>query len=213
MTVQSRYGVISFILASLMTLPAQAQEAPSVRYTTAGWKLPQCQQASAPVEGFSCKGLAGWSLNVGYPAFGATVSFDHDKSMRPANSPADGRQIYIDDIAGNTSTIEWRGTMRGRAFEPYAAIIRVLVLDAAQRQEMIEQGVLLPLAKRAQILVVTRLGREGACVVAYVDAQANSKPNEMARDAADTLGRSTTCPVASVDIVGTKTSVLTSYMK
>lgn len=200
-----------FILASLAALPALAQGAPSSRYTRVTLAQPQCRPAPAPVEGFSCAGPAGWTLNVGFPAFGTTLNFSREKGRVSAVSATDGRQVAIDGLAGKTTTIEWRGTTHGSVFEPYAAIIRVLVLDARQRQEMIEQGSPPPSARRAQILMVTRLGREGSCVVAYVDAQANPQPNDLARAAADTAGKATTCPVTHVEIRGTETPVLTGY--
>ncbi|CAN5260764.1 hypothetical protein BH10PSE8_BH10PSE8_04870 [soil metagenome] len=205
--------VSAFMLAWLAASPALAEGAPSSRYTRVNLEQPQCTSAPAPVEGFSCMGVAGWTLNVGFPAFGATLNFSRHKGRVSAVSPTQGRQVEIDGLAGKTTTIEWRGTTHGSAFEPYAAIIRVLVLDARQRLAMIEQGSPPASARRAQILMVTRLGREGSCVVAYVDAQANPKPNDLARAAADTAGKATTCPVEQVDIRGVETPVLTGYIR
>ncbi len=213
MTARLKMRIGLLCLTSLGAFPVQAEDKVVSRYSTAGQKLPQCALAKPPVEGMSCTGLAGWTLNIGYPAFGATINFSQGKALSVHHSPRDGKQVDVDDLAGKTTTIEWRGMMRGATFEPHAAIIRVLVQDAAQRQGMIEQGARLPAAKHAQILIVTRLGGEGSCQIAYVDAQANAKPNEMARRAADALGRSTTCPVSSVEIVGAKTPILASYMK
>lgn len=209
-----RHAVVSTVLlAWLAASPALAQGAPSSRYTRVNIEQPPCKSAPPPVEGFSCVGLAGWTLNVGFPAFGATLNFSRDKGRVSAVSPTDGRQVPIDGLAGKTTTIEWRGTTRGSVFEPYAAIIRVLVLNARQRQEMIEQGSPPPSARRAQILMVTRLGREGSCVVAYVDAQANPQPNDLARAAADTAAKARPCPVEQVEIRGVETPVLSGHIK
>jgi hypothetical protein len=204
---------IALLLSALTVVPASAEDASSSRYTKAGSAQPQCQQARAPVEGFSCMGPGGWRLNLGFPAFGATLNFAQEGRNPSVHAPADGRRVDIEDMVGKAATVEWRGTVSGGSFQPYAAIVRVLVLDAAQRRAMIEQGAPVQAPRRAQVLVVTRLGPEGACVVAYVDAQANPKPNEMARAAADTLARSATCPVARVEVLGVKTPVLASHLQ
>lgn len=201
------------LLAWLAASPALAEDAASSRYTRVDLGQPQCKAAPAPVEGFSCSGVAGWTVNVGFPAFGATLNFSRGKERVSSVAPTQGPEVPIDGLAGKTPTIEWRGTTRGSAFEPYAAIIRVLVLDARQRREMIEQGSPPPSARRTQILMVTRLGREGSCVVAYVDAQANPQPNELARAAADTAGKARPCPVERVEIRGVETPVLSGYIR
>ncbi len=205
--------VSTSLLAWLAASPALAEDADSSRYTRVDLGQPQCKAARAPVEGFSCSGVSGWTVNVGFPAFGATLSFSRDKGRVLAVSPTLGSEIPIDGLAGKTTTIEWRGTTHGSVFEPYAAITRVLVLDARQRLEMIEQGSPPPSARRTQILMVTRLGREGSCVVAYVDAQANPQPNELARAAADTAGKARPCPVEQVQIRGVETPVLSGYIR
>lgn len=197
-----------------MTAPASlAQNAPASRYTSVTLASPECRPSTGPAEGFSCTGLAGWTINLGFPALGLTLNFSHEKSGRTQAAPADGRQVPTDDLAGKTTRVEWRGTTAGGSFEPYAAIIRVLVLDDAQRQEKVEKGSPLASAQPAQILIVTRLGKEGACVVAYVDAKANPAPNELARAAADTLGQKTKCPVAQIEIRGRETPGLTGYLR
>ena len=199
-------------LTCMSASAALAQDKFLSRYTSAGLTSPQCKQAEDGVDAMSCKGPAGWVLNVGYPAFGVTISFRHEKNHRPALTPTQGRLVFINSLASKTATIEWRGKMRDGIFEPHAAIIRVLVLDAAQTQAMIEAGLPQPSARPAQILTVTRLGREGSCLVAYVDAQTNPKPNDLARSVADEFGPATKCPVANVEIRGARTPVLASYL-
>lgn len=201
-----------FAVACVTTSSALAEDKFVSRYTKAGLSSPDCKQAKGGAEGMSCKGLAGWILNIGYPAFGVTINFTDDKGQRSATSPTQGRQVSFNDLAGRSSTIEWRGAIRNGVFEPHAAILRVLVLDAAQRQAMIETGSQPASASTTQILTVTRLGREGSCLIAYVDAQANPQPNELARSAADRMGPSAKCPVAKVEVWGTRTPVLTGYL-
>lgn len=201
-----------FAVACMTSSSATAEDQFVSRYTKVDLSSPDCKQAKGGAEGMSCKGLAGWILNVGYPAFGITFNFADEKGKRLSSTATQGRQVSINDLAGKSSTIEWRGAMRNGVFEPHAAILRVLVLDAAQTQSMIENGSQPALARPTQVLTVTRLGREGSYLIAYVDAQANPKSNDLARSAADSLGPSAKCPVAKVEIWGTKTPVLASYI-
>jgi hypothetical protein len=201
-----------FAVACVTTSSALAEDKFVSRYTKAGLSSPDCKQAKGGAEGMSCKGLAGWILNVGYPAFGVTINFANEKGQRASTTATQGRQVSVNDLASKSSTIEWRGAMRNGVFEPHAAIVRVLVFDAAQTQSMIEDGSQPASARPTQVLTVTRLGREGSCLIAYVDTQANPKRNDLARSAADSLGPSAKCPVAKVAIWGTKTPVLASYI-
>ena len=96
-------------------------------------------------------------------------------------------------------TVEWRGIKAGKGFEPYAAIVRLLMKDH-------ENGRPGPVAD-AQVLAVTRVDpREAeACVIAYVDARANRDPNRLARDAADRLGPAFDCQSDKPAVVGATT--------
>lgn len=199
-------------LTCMSASAALAQDEFSSRYTAAGLTSQNCKMAQGGAEGMSCMGPAGWVLNVGYPAFGVTINFTHEKTRRQAINPTKGRQVSIHDLAGNEIRIEWRGTMRHGAFEPHAAIVRVLVVDAAQRRAMIETGLSSPKAQPTQVLTVTRLGRDGSCLIAYVDAQANPKANELARAVADEIGPTNECPIERVEIRGIRTPVLNSYL-
>jgi hypothetical protein len=101
--------------------------------------------------------------------------------------------------------MEWRGAVRGGRFEPTAAILRVSVRDATQREEMIQSGQPLSRPRFSQVLIVYRLGRDGACQIAYVDAVANPNANDLARAAADAP---TACPVDTVAIPGRSSPIL-----
>ncbi|WP_293863069.1 hypothetical protein [uncultured Alsobacter sp.] len=197
-------------IALLATTPVFGQARPETRYTRFDLAAPSCKPAQQ-AEAFSCQGMAGWSIAVGYPAFGATLAFvSKDKPAR-VHQPADDRSVAIDGLAGPSTTVEWRGVVRNGTFQPYAAIVRILAVDAATRQAMIEAGAPPPSLKRAQVLLVTRLAAEGSCVVAYVDAQANPNANDLARTAADAAAL-TPCPVPHAAIVGARTNVLASYL-
>jgi hypothetical protein len=52
------------------------------------------------------------------------------------------------------------------------------------------------------MLAVTRLPPGEVCHVAYVDAQANPNPNELARKAADDLARNFRCGKDEVKVIG-----------
>lgn len=201
-----------FALPVLAASAALAQERAESRYTRFTLAPPSCVQAAGPAEGFACQGLAGWTLDIGFPAFGASLAFVRGQKRMPVLMPADGRTVPVDGLVGETTIVEWRGVVRKGDFVPHAAIVRVLVLGAAERQAMIERGMPSPGVKRTQVLRVTRLGPEGSCVVAYVDAQANPKPNDLAREAADAAAGGPACPVAKEEIRGARSPVLTSYM-
>jgi hypothetical protein len=75
--------------------------------------------------------------------------------------------------------VEWRLDAKGR---PFAAILRFHIENGNPDTGMPDK------AHEGQVLVVSRVGQpedETGCVVAYVDALANPKPNEMAREIAD----------------------------
>ena len=79
------------------------------------------------------------------------------------------------------SRIEWRIGNVGGEITPFATILRFFVARPDG-----EEG-------EGQVLVVTRLGPGATCHVAYVDAQANSNANELARKAADETAQGFDC--------------------
>lgn len=201
----------SFLLGTFLAGAASAAPEASSRYSPLDLAKPGCRTDPGPAEGSVCTGIAGWEIRVGFPAFGATVQIARRGRLRPNGLDAkDGRSLAIDGI--RATPIEWRGTVRGRGFEPYAAILRVSVLDAAQRQAAIEDGGTLPAKPlRTQVLIVHRLGPEGSCPVAYVDAQPDA--NTLARDAADGIARQATCPVAAAAVIGRASTILTENLR
>jgi hypothetical protein len=84
--------------------------------------------------------------------------------------------------------LEWRLGKASGDLKPFATILRYYV----QREEGEDEG---------QILVVTKVAPGATCHVAYVDALANPKANEMAQKAADDLATDFDC-ASEPEIVG-----------
>ena len=110
------------------------------------------------------------------------------------------RTQRADDVVEGWSlgkTVEWRGAKGNKGFEPYVAIVRVLLKDpeAATRQP------------DGEVLTVIRVDpREAeACAMVYVDARANKAANQLARDTADRLGPTYLCGSDKPTVAGTPT--------
>jgi hypothetical protein len=108
-------------------------------------------------------------------------------------------QRVADVIAGWSlgKSVEWRGTKANKGFQPYAAIVRVLMKDpeAATRRP------------DGEILAVMRVepSEAEACVIAYVDARANKAANTLARSTADRLGPTYLCESDKPAVAGART--------
>lgn len=70
-------------------------------------------------------------------------------------------------------TVNWRGSGKDKAFEPYAAIVRMKF----QKQDLPVAG--------DQVLAVIRIAPDTACVMGAVDVGANPNANEAAHALAD----------------------------
>ncbi len=57
-----------------------------------------------------------------------------------------------------------------------------------------------PIAK--QLVVVTRLQSGSTCHIADIDVKANANPNDLAREAADTIARDFKCGIDRVKVMG-----------
>jgi len=84
--------------------------------------------------------------------------------------------IYFNHI---NETLEWRYESKGGKRVPFATILRFF-LDREGK-------------KPGQVLIVTTLGPNGVCHVAYIDARARKNANQLAREIADTKARSFDC--------------------
>jgi hypothetical protein len=102
-------------------------------------------------------------------------------------------------------TIEWRGPKAKKGFQPYAAIVRLLMKDPESEKTDAD----------GQVLAVIRFDpREAeACALAFVDARANRDPNALARATADKLGPEFDCRSDKPSVVGEKTRWTTELIK
>jgi len=146
--------------------PAAAAEISSV-YTSLD--LDKCRIIKRFAEGggasWACKGFAGMPVRVSEGDLRFFVSFgpraDKQRAARQTLSPFNTLH----------TTLEWRIEEHEGHKRPVATILRYFWdMDG----------------KKGETLVVTRLGPEDACHVAYVRADGNADANQMARDIADT---------------------------
>ena len=116
-------------------------------------------------------------------------------------------QRVADVVAGWSlgKTVEWRGIKSNKGFQPYAAIVRVLMKDpeaATPRPD-------------GEVLAVLRVdpGEAEACAIAYVDARANKRANELARGTADRLGPTYLCGSDKPVVTGATTRWTDALMR
>lgn len=91
--------------------------------------------------------------------------------------------------------VEWRLDSRG---QPIAAILRWFIDNPGPDGSSTK-------ASRGEILVVSKVGTQndgGSCFVAMVDAKANSKANELARQAADAEAADFACGMTEPQWIG-----------
>lgn len=153
------------------TLQAAAQNATSA-YTKL--ELDTCQvvaqdRTSGSIA-WSCEGYDGMKMWVAEGDLRYFVSFGPKADRQAAARQTLPLFNTIND------TIEWRLGADGK---PFASILRWFT--------SFDDG------REGQVLVVTRIARDGVCHVAYVDARANANANELARQAADTLAGNFDC--------------------
>jgi hypothetical protein len=135
-----------------------------------------------------CPGKAGLVVSISEDDLRETVSVGRNRAAA-AKEPA--AQSWFGPFNSTTNTVEWRA-VDGK---PFAIIQRWHIADNSDPDK---EG--RPTAK--PMLAVTRLPPGEVCHVAYVDAQANANPNELARKAADELARNFQCGKDEVKVVG-----------
>jgi hypothetical protein len=135
-----------------------------------------------------CPGKAGLVVLVSEGDLRETVSVGRDRAAA-AKEPA--AQSWFGPFNSTTNTVEWRA-VDGK---PFAIIQRWHIADNSDPDK---EG--RPTSK--PMLAVTRLPPGAVCHVAYVDAQANPNPNELARKAADDLARNFKCGKDEVQVIG-----------
>ncbi|MBU1307758.1 MAG: hypothetical protein KKF33_19825 [Alphaproteobacteria bacterium] len=118
---------------------------------------------------WSCPGYKGYPVRVseGDLRFAIAYGFNIDKEP-PAQSFGPFNELG--------EKLEWRLSNASGRWMPVATIVRYHLADP-------ETG-----KNSGQVLVVTQLVEGNTCHIAYVDARANSKANELAQQAADKAG-------------------------
>jgi hypothetical protein len=137
----------------------------------------------------TCRGKAGLAVVIGEDDLRETVSVGRTRAAA-AKEPA--AQTSFEPFNSTLHTVEWRA-VDGK---PFAIIQRWLIADNDHRDKQDR-----PISK--PLLVVTRLPPGDVCHIAYVDAQANPNPDELARKAADELARDFKCGKDEVQVIGT----------
>ena len=135
-----------------------------------------------------CPGKAGLVVSISEDDLRETVSVGRNRAAA-AKEPA--AQSWFGPFNSTTNTVEWRA-IDGK---PFAIIQRWHIADNSDPDKGGR-----PTAK--PMLAVTRLPPGEVCHVAYIDAQANPHPNELARKAADELARKFKCGQDEVQVIG-----------
>ena len=135
-----------------------------------------------------CPGKAGLIVSISEDDLRETVSVGRNRAAA-AKEPAAG--VWFGPFNSTEHTVEWRA-VNGK---PFAIIQRWHIADNADEDKNGR-----PIAK--PMLTVTRLPPGQVCHVAYIDAQANPNPNELARKAADELARNFKCGKDEVQVIG-----------
>jgi hypothetical protein len=93
--------------------------------------------------------------------------------------------------------VEWRGHKTNKGFQPYAAIVRLLMKGPKSDKPDAD----------GQVLALLRFDpREAeACAMAFIDARTNKDPNALARATADRLGPEFDCRSDKPSVVGAMT--------
>ena len=136
----------------------------------------------------SCPGKAGLVVLISEDDLRETVAVGRNRAAA-AKEPAAG--VWFGPFNSTEHMVEWRA-VNGK---PFAIIQRWHIADNSDEDKAGR-----PIAK--PMLAVTRLPPGQVCHVAYVDAQANPNPNELARKAADELARDFKCGKDEVKVIG-----------
>ena len=185
MALAALFGVILSLIS-----PANAQTFGS-SYTSTAPK--DCRMIGKPSEldGSTtrfCPGKSGLGVLISEDDLRETVSVGRNRAAA-AKEPA--AQAWFGPFNSTTNTVEWRA-VDGK---PFAIIQRWHIADNSDEDKNGR-----PIAK--PMLAVTRLPPGAVCHVAYVDAQANPNPNELARKAADEFARNFKCGEDEVKVIG-----------
>jgi hypothetical protein len=136
----------------------------------------------------TCPGKAGLVVVISEDDLRETVSVGRNRAAARKEPAA---AIWFGPFNSTEHTVEWRA-VNGK---PFAIIQRWHIADNGDEDKAGR-----PIAK--PMLAVTRLPPGQVCHVAYIDAQANPNPNELARKAADEFARTFKCGEDEVKVIG-----------
>jgi hypothetical protein len=121
------------------------------------------------------------------PGRGGATVFTEAGPARVSLSFRWGKHHSDNVVAGSSlgKTLEWRGSKERKRFAPHAAIVRVIVRDDDSEVD--------GKFKTYDVLVVLRIGRREACLMAVIDEAANAEAASLARRTADEDARSFVC--------------------
>ena len=186
-----KIAVAAMLSADLSLMaPASAQTFGS-SYTSTAPKDCRVTSAGNEVDDSTirvCPGRAGLVVVVSEDDLRETVSVGRNRAAADEEPAAQAR---FGPFNSTTTTVEWR-TANGK---PFAIIQRWHIADNSDEDK---DG--RPIAN--PMLVVTRLPPGPVCHVAYIDAQANPNPNELARKAADQFAHNFDCGKDEVKVIG-----------
>ena len=170
--------------------PANAQTFGS-SYTSTAPKDCRVTSAGTEVDDSTirtCPGKGGLVVLISEDDLRETVSVGRNRAAAK-KEPAAG--VWFGPFNSTEHTVEWLA-VNGK---PFAIIQRWHIADISDEDKKGR-----PIAK--PMLAVTRLSPGQVCHVAYIDAQANPNPNELARKAADELARDFKCGKDEVKVIG-----------
>jgi hypothetical protein len=161
-----------------MGAPAGAIQQPKSIYTVID--LAECRRVKQHSDGdsWTCKGLPGVPVYLAEGDHRTFLSFGPNAEKRRAaeQTLAPFNSIFPDKKS--RMAIEWRFTLRDNRAAPYATIVRYFTVSGS---------------KRGEVLVVTRVGEQDTCHVAYIDALARKDALVLARQVADQRARRFDC--------------------
>ena len=130
------------------------------------------------------------------PGRGGAAVFTEAGPARVALSFRWGKRRSENVVAGTSlgTTLEWRGSYDRKRFEPYAAIVRVIVRDDDSEVD--------GKFKTYNVLALLRVGGREACLMALIDETENAGAVALARATADADARSFACGKDRPKILG-----------
>ncbi len=174
-------SLISVAIFFLLNLPANSTEYISA-YTDIN--LDECLLLGADDfrAEWACPGYRGFPLYIAESDLRFYVSYGFGAPNEKSANQTLPVFNYINDV------IEWRLMQTNGNFIPFATILRWFpdIYD--------ENGI----AKKGNILVVTKLEQNNTCHIAYIDAKIIPNANELAREIADNKAENFNCEIDEI---------------